>query len=87
VLELLKEPFVNLCEFVYLVDGVSLMHCLRDYEDTLVGGFAQGDIDIINLQLFVLHKTVHALSYHAQAFLNGFLKSASYRHNLTDRLH
>ena len=37
IIELLEEPSVNLCQFVDLVDGISLIEGLFDDEDTLVG--------------------------------------------------
>ena len=36
MLEFFEEPLVDLCKFVDLVDGVALMHSLRDDEHALV---------------------------------------------------
>ncbi len=87
VLELIEEPLVNLRQVVNLVDGVALVHGLGDNEHTLVGGVAQGLIDVGNLQFLVLHIAVHALANHTQALLNGFLEVAANGHHLADRLH
>ena len=43
--------------------------------------------DVWNLHPVVIHKTMHALPYHAQAFLNGFLEGASDGHHLAYALH
>ena len=87
VLQLVEEPLVNLGQFVYLVDGITLVHGLGDDEDTLVGRFAESLVDVVDFKLLVFHKTVHALSYHAQTLLDGFLKVAANGHHLAYRLH
>ena len=70
------------------VDGVLWqMHGLGDDEYALVSRFAQGGVDVGNLQLLVLHKAVHALPYHAQALLDGLLKRATDGHHLADTFH
>src|SRR5574344_1510510 len=63
------------------------MHCLGYNEDPLVGGFAEGGIDICYLQFLIFHKTVHALTDHAETFLDGFLESAANSHHFSDRFH
>ena len=88
MLQLLQEPLVDLGQLVNTVDGVfGKMHRLRDDEDALVGRLAKSRINVGNLQLLVLYEAVHALAYHAQAFLYGFLKRASDGHHLANRLH
>ena len=66
---------------------ITFLHGLGDDKDTLVGRFVQGGIDVVDLQFLVLHKTMHPLAYHAQAFLDSFLESTAYGHHLAYRLH
>ena len=84
MLELIEEPTVNLGQFVNLVYVVlRQVHRLRDDKDTLVRRLTQRCIDIWNLQLLVLHKSMHPLSNHAKSFLDSFLEVTSYSHYLT----
>ena len=87
MLELLKEPLVNLGKVVNLVDCITLVHSLRDDKHTLVGRLAQSCVNIFNLKFLVLNETMHALTYHTQTLLDSFLKIAADSHNLTNRLH
>ncbi len=87
VLELVEEPLVYLRQVVDLVDGVTLAQGFGDDEDTLVRGFAQSRIDVLDFQLLILHETVHPLPYHAQTLLDGFLEGATDGHHLAHRLH
>ena len=85
--QLFQEPLVNLGEFVYLVDGIALVHGFRDDEHTLVGGFAKGSVDVVNLQFLVFNKAVHALSNHTQSLLDGLFEGATDGHYLANRFH
>ena len=38
--QFLKEPFINLSQFVYLIDGVAGTKSLRDYKNTFISRFA-----------------------------------------------
>ena len=87
VLQLLQEPLVNLRQIMYLVDGVSLCHCLCNDEDTLVGRLLQGFVDIFDYKFLVLDETVHSLSDHAQTLLDSLFEGASDGHHLTYALH
>ena len=87
MLQLLQEPLVYLGQLMDLVYRITLVHSLRDDKDALVGWLAQGGIDIGNLQLLVFYKSVHALPYHTQAFLDSFLKIAANSHYLAHRFH
>ena len=87
MLQLLEEPLVDLCKFVNLVDGITLVHSLRDDKHTLVGRLAQSSIDIFNLKLLVLNEAVHTLTDHAQTLLDSLLEVATDSHNLAYRLH
>ena len=87
VCQLMQEPLVDLCQFVYLIDAVALEHGFGNDEDALVGRHTQSLVDVVDLQFVVFHKSVHALSYHAETFLDSFLKVAAYCHHLTHGLH
>ena len=87
MLEFLEEPLVDLCKFVNLVDGVALMHSLRDDEHTLVGRLAQSCVDIVNLKFLILYEAMHTLTNHTKTFLDSFFKSASDSHHFTHRFH
>ena len=87
VLQFFQKPLVDLREFVYLVDGISLVHGLRDDEHTLVGGFAKGGINVVNFQFLVLNEAVHALANHTQSLLYCLFKVSADGHNLANRFH
>ena len=87
VLQFLKEPLVYLRQLMDIINTVSLVHCLRYYEDTLVCRLSECCINIVNLQFLVLDKAMHALSYHTESLLYCLLKVTAYSHNLTNRLH
>ena len=88
MLQLIQEPFVYLCQLMNTVDIILWqMHRFRDYEDTLISRFAQSGIHIGNLQFLVLYETMHALSYHAQAFLDSLFKGTTNGHHLAYRFH
>ena len=87
MLEFLQEPLVDLGELVNLVDGISLVHRLGDDEDTLVGRLPQSTVDILDVQLFVRHEAMHALSDHTQTLLDGLLEGTTDGHHLSYRLH
>ena len=87
MLQFLKEPAVNLRQFVQTVDGVAAAERLREEEDTLVGRCGESMVKVIHLQGFVLGEAVHALSYHTEAFLDGVFEGAPYRHHLSDGFH
>ena len=87
VLQFLQEPLVYLRQFMNPVYRITLLHGLGDDKDTLVGRLVQGGIDVVDLQFLVLHKTMHPLTYHAQAFLDGLFESTAYGHHLAYRLH
>ena len=56
MLEFIKEPTVNLRQIMYLINGITLVHSLRNDEDTLVSRLTERCIKVGNLQLFVLYK-------------------------------
>ena len=81
--QLLEEPFVNLSEIVDLVYSITLLESLFNHENTLVCWFTKCSVYVVNLELFVFNKTVHALSNHTQTLLNDFFKSTADRHYFT----
>ena len=85
--QLLQEPAVNLGQLVHLVYGVAGAEGLRDDEDALVRRLAQRFVYIRNHEFLVLHEAVHALPYHAQALLDGFLEGTADGHDLAHGLH
>ncbi len=85
--QLLQKPGVNFGELVYLFHGIAGPESFADDKDASVGGFAQGLVDVRNLQFFVFDKTVHALTYHAQALLDGFFEGSAYGHYFAHRFH
>ena len=87
MLEFLEEPLVDLCKFVDLVNGVTLVHSLRDDEHTLVGRLAQSCVDIVNLKFLILYEAVHTLTNHTQTLLDSLLEVATDSHHLAYRLH
>ena len=87
MLQFLKEPLVDLRQLMYVVNGISLVHSLGYDKHALVGRLAQGGVDIVNLQLLVLHEAVHSLAYHAESLLDCLLEGASDGHHLADRFH
>ena len=46
--QFLKEPFINLSQFVYLIDGVAGTKSLRDNKNTFISRFAQSLVDVGN---------------------------------------
>ena len=85
--QLLQEPAIYLGQLVYLVYGVAGTEGFRDDENTFIGRLAQGLVYVENDEFLVLYKAVHALAYHTQAFLNGFLEGAADGHDLAHGLH
>ena len=69
MLQLLKEPAVNLGQLMNLLNAVTHLQGLRYHEDTHVGRLVQRGGNVRNLDLMILHKAVHALSYHAETLL------------------
>ena len=60
---------------------------LCDGEDALVGRCFQGRVQVIDMQVFVLGETVHALTYHTQAFLDSLFERAADGHHLAHGFH
>ena len=82
--QFLKEPLVNLCQFMYLIDCVSGTECFRYYKNTFIGRLTKCFVNIRDNQFFVFHKSVHSLSYHTKTFLDRFFKSTTDSHYFTD---
>ncbi len=47
----------------------------------------QGVVKVVEADIVVAHESVHSLAYHAQSFLDNFLKRFAYRHDFADRFH
>ena len=82
--QFLKEPLVNLCQFMYLINCVSGTECFRYYKNTFIGRLTKCFVNIRDNQFFVFHKSVHSLSYHTKTFLDRFFKSTTDSHYFTD---
>ncbi len=87
MLQFFEEPLINLGQLMNIVNGVALMHSLWYHKDTLISRLAQSSINIVNLKLLVFNKAMHALTYHAQALLDGLFKVSTNSHYLAHRFH
>ena len=72
---------------MYLVYGIAGTHGFGDNEDTLVGRFMEGFVNVLYNQFLVLYEAVHTLTYHAKSFLDGLLEGTSDGHHLAYGLH
>ncbi len=86
-LQLVQEPLVNLCQLMYPFHVIPGPKSLAYNKYALVSRLTQCLVYIWNHKFLILRETMHALSDHPQAFLDGFLKSASDCHNLSHGLH
>ncbi|EJP32999.1 hypothetical protein HMPREF1146_0001 [Prevotella sp. MSX73] len=82
-----EKPLVYLGEFLDAPDGVAPLHGLGDGKDAQVGGVGELLVEVVKVYVVVAHEAVHALAYHAQAFLYHLLKRAADGHDLAHRLH
>ena len=87
MLQSLQEPHVDLCQQLDALDGVTLLECLGDGEDTEVGGVGKFLLEVVELRVVVAHESVHALTDHAQTLLDHLLDAAADTHDLTNGLH
>ncbi len=83
----MQEPAVYFGQFMDTLHAIALFQGFGDNENTLVGGFRQSFVNVVDFQRLVFHEAVHALPDHSQAFLDGFLKRAANGHHLAYRLH
>ena len=70
-----------------LFNGVTLLESFFDDENTFIGWRFQGSFHVVQFQSAVFHKAVHALTNHAQTFLNDFFKGATDGHHFTHGFH
>lgn len=70
----LDKPLVNLCQFLNALDGVAVFECLGDGEYTQVGRVGECVVKVVEAQVVVAYEAVHALTYHAESFLDYLLK-------------
>ena len=87
IVEFTQEPTIDFREAVHIFYGVSVLKGLLDDKNALVCGRFEGSIDIFDGQFVISHEAVHALSDHAEAFLDHFFESAADRHHFTHRFH
>ncbi len=87
IAELVEEPAVDFCEFVYAVHGHAVLHGIGDYEDAAVGRALEGALDVVDYRRAVAGEAVHSLADHAQAFLESLFKCASDGHYFAHRFH
>ena len=87
VFQFADEPRVNLGQFVDAFDGISLFQRLCDGEDTQVGWVGQFVVQVRETGMVIAHEAVHALTNHAQAFLDNLFKRPSDGHDFAHRLH
>ena len=87
VFELLEEPFVDPGQLVDAFDRVALFERVGDHEDAFVGGMRERLVDVDAGERLVRDEPVHALSDHAQPFLDHLFEAAPDGHHLADRFH
>ena len=85
--QLFEEPTVNHGQSMNLFNSISYLQGFRYNEDAHIRSFTQRLVDVFDLNLMILYKTVHPLSYHSQTFLKGFFKGATYRHHFSYAFH
>ena len=86
--QFLQEPAVYFGTLVNILDGHALVECFSDGKDPAVSGIGEFFLHSLDGNLLaVADKAVHTLSYHADPFLDGFLKRASDGHDFTYALH
>ena len=85
--QLVDEPAVYLGELVYLLRGVAVGQGLGYNEDAVVGGLAEGLVDVLDGNLLVAGEAVGSLSDHSQTLLQSLLEGAADGHHLADALH
>ena len=87
MLQALKEPYVNLCQFFYALHAIAFLESLCNGKDTKIGRILQLMVEILKRSMVVAHKSMHTLSNHSQALLYHLLKRTSYGHDFAYRLH
>ena len=87
ILEFFDEPRVNLGQFVDAVDGVAFLQSLSNGKDAEISRVRQFVVKVVELGVVVAHKTVHALTNHAESLLDEFFEGATDGHDFTHRLH
>ncbi len=85
--EFLQEPFVDLRQFMYLVDGISGAECFRDNEDAGIGRFMERLVDVGDHQFLVFHEAVHTLPDHTKPLLDRLFEGTADGHHFAHRFH
>ena len=87
IVELTQEPAIDFCETMHIFHGIPILKRLLNNENTLVGRRFEGSVNVFDGQFAISHEAVHALSDHAEAFLDHFFESATDGHHFTHRFH
>ena len=87
VFEFVEEPRGDFGQLVEPVDRVTLLESLGDGEDAQVRRMRQLLVQIFEFEFRVADESVHALSDHAQAFLDDLLERLADGHDFADRFH
>ena len=87
VLQTFQEPFVYFGKCLDALHTVAFFQRLGNGKNAQVGGILQLLFHIVEMDVFVTHKAMHALPYHAETFLYHFLETASDAHDFAHRLH
>ena len=69
------------------VHGITGIHRLGYYENTVIHRFFEGFLDIRNGKFLVGNEAVGPLAYHAEAFLYRLFETAPYGHYLSNAFH
>ena len=87
VFQFVQEPRVDFRQFVDTLDRISFFQCLCYGKDTQIGRVFQLVVKVLEREVVVTYKPVHALSDHTQAFLHNLFKRFTDRHDFADRFH
>ena len=87
MLQTLEEPIVNLGQFMYTLHAISFIHSLRYSENALVCRCFKRGIQIIDMEVFILRKSMHSLTNHSETLLDSIFECATNSHYFTYGLH
>ena len=87
ILQTFDKPRIYLRQFLDAFYGIAFLECLSKSKDTEVCRVSEFLVEVVEIDVLVAHKAVHALTYHSQALLQHLFERATDAHNLTNRLH
>ena len=87
VLQLVKEPFVDLRQAVNLIHSPAGTHCLGNNKYTVVCRLPKGSLYVRYLQFLVANESMGPLADHPESLLDGLFEAAADGHDLSDRFH